>query len=135
MNAVLEKHPHVLLRPHIKAHKSAYFTSMQATAGVQAWCCQKLFEAERILASVPEVKDMLITNEIVGQRKIQRLIQLVKEHGKTTTVTVLVDDKNNCKALDDAVAAANVPPLRVLAEVDVGQQRCGVAPASDELVD
>ncbi|EGD74172.1 hypothetical protein PTSG_12410 [Salpingoeca rosetta] len=136
MRTALQQFPHITLRPHLKAHKSSYFANAQAAAGVSAWCCQKLQEAEGILPKVPGMRDLLITNEIVGKRKVERLMSLVKEHHARTKITVLVDDVDNCRALNAAMANASLDDakLHVLAEVDVGQERCGVAPGSEDLV-
>eukprot|EP01147_Barroeca_monosierra_P005618 gene5618-8948_t len=133
MKKIMSAFPHVLLRPHLKAHKSSYIARAQAAAGVKAWCCQKLFEAEAILDDFPGMKDLLITNEIVGSRKIERLVKLIQKYPKTT-VTILIDNPENCKILNTALAKAGVGPLNVLAEIDVGQERCGVLPASLDLV-
>merc|ERR1711935_733597 len=59
-------HPY-RLRPHMKAHKSLEIARLQTSmhgSRLVGICCQKLVEAE--VAVMGGVKDVLITNEIVG---------------------------------------------------------------------
>eukprot|EP00055_Hartaetosiga_balthica_P003483 m.7971 g.7971 ORF g.7971 m.7971 type:complete len:386 (-) comp2974_c0_seq2:111-1268(-) len=129
----LKAYPHMTLRPHMKVHKSSYFVQMQAKKGVTKWCCQKLCEAEGILPNTDDcVKDLLITNEIIGSIKINRLIALVETYSDTR-FGVLIDDIENCNALEKALAEKELT-VYVLAEVNVGQNRCGVEPGSEDLV-
>jgi 3-hydroxy-D-aspartate aldolase len=74
------------------------------------------------------VRDVLISNEIVGERKITHLAALARE----ATLAVCVDDAGNVADLDSAAARAGAT-LDVLVEVDVGAHRCGVAPGRPAL--
>jgi D-serine deaminase-like pyridoxal phosphate-dependent protein len=62
----------VKIRPHSKSHKCPEIAKMQialsagSTTGV---CCQKLVEAEAMVAQ--GVLDVLVSNEVVGEKKIQ----------------------------------------------------------------
>ena len=69
------------------------------------------------------VRNVLISNEIVDRRKIERLVALARR----AEVAVCVDDPRN---VDDLAAAARTAGVRlaVLVEIDVGNARCGVAP-------
>jgi 3-hydroxy-D-aspartate aldolase len=71
------------------------------------------------------VRDVLVTNEIVGERKIAHLAALARE----AKLTVCVDSAENVAALDGAAARAGAT-LDVLVEVDVGAHRCGVPPGT-----
>ena len=59
------------LRPHIKTHKSTYFTSRQLDAGAAGITCQKIGEAEVMAKGGAD--DILITFNILGQSKLKRL--------------------------------------------------------------
>jgi D-serine deaminase-like pyridoxal phosphate-dependent protein len=100
---------HAQLRPHAKTHKTAVLAQMQLARGAIGICCAKLGEAE-VLAD-GGIPDILITTELVGNRKVQRAIALAKR----IRLTVVVDST--------AVAA----PLAHAAHA-VGQDRAGVSP-------
>jgi D-serine deaminase-like pyridoxal phosphate-dependent protein len=61
----------VRLRPHAKTHKCALIAMKQIAAGAVGQCCQKVGEAEALVAG--GVRDVLVTNEIVDRRKLERL--------------------------------------------------------------
>ena len=84
-------------------------------------CCQKVTEAEAMVAG--GIPDVLVSNEVVGPKKIERLIALAAR----ARVTVLVDDAGNAAALNEAAAKAGIR-LNVLIEINVGANRCGIAP-------
>src|ERR1044072_7995118 len=84
----------VRLRPHAKSHKCAEIARAQIAAGAVGVCCQKVSEAEALVAG--GVADVLVTNEIVGQGKTARLARLARE----AKVGVLVDDAGNVADLD-----------------------------------
>ena len=107
------------LRPHFKAHKSTAIAHMQMAAGAIGITCAKLGEAE-VLAEAG-IKDILIANQIVGPLKIARLVNLAKH----TDMMVAVDSQENVKAISEAAIEKGVR-IRVLVEVDVGMERCGV---------
>jgi D-serine deaminase-like pyridoxal phosphate-dependent protein len=112
----------VHVRPHVKLHRATpELARMQLQAGATGLTCAKLSEAE-ILAEAG-VKDILIANQIVGPRKIERLLRLAE----TTDVAVAIDDRANAEALSRA-ANRQQAELRVLIEVNIGHNRSGVAP-------
>lgn len=114
------------LRPHAKTHKCAAIALEQIARGAVGVCCQKVSEAEALVAG--GVGDVLVTNEIVDARKIARLAQLAK----SARMGVCVDDLGNVQVLADAAAAAGTV-LDIYIEVEVGGERCGVQ-ADDGLV-
>mgnify|MGYP003501122498 CR=1 FL=1 len=61
----------VALRPHGKAHKCPEIALAQLERGAVGICCQKVGEAEAFVAA--GVRDVLVTNEIVGGAKLARL--------------------------------------------------------------
>jgi len=114
------------LRPHAKSHKCPEIAKRQIAAGAVGVCCQKVSEAEALVAG--GVGDVLIANEVVGRAKLARLAELAKR----AHVSVCVDDASIAGELDDAARAAGVR-LDVLVEVDVGASRCGVEPGEPAL--
>ena len=116
----------VRLRPHAKSHKCAEIAKRQIAAGAVGICCQKVSEAEALVAG--GVADVLVTNEIVGKQKIARLARLVRE----ARLAVLADDAGNVGDLDSAARAEGVR-LDVLVELNVGADRCGVEPGEKAL--
>jgi D-serine deaminase-like pyridoxal phosphate-dependent protein len=110
------------LRPHVKVHKATpELARMQLQAGAVGLTCAKLGEAEILGAA--GITDILIANQIVGTRKVQRLVDLAA----TTDVMVAVDSYENVEELSRAAQAKGVK-LRVLVEVNIGHNRCGVLP-------
>lgn len=111
----------VRLRPHAKSHKCAQIAKRQIAHGAIGVCCQKVGEAEALVAA--GITDVLVTNEIVGSQKLARLGALAR----LAKIGVLVDDAANIAELAKAVAKAG-SAIEVLVEIDVGARRCGVAP-------
>ena len=116
----------VKIRPHAKSHKCPEIARQQMARGAVGICCQKVSEAAAFAAA--GISDILISNEVVGERKIARLMAVAK----ISTITVCVDDAENAAALNAAAQAAGLK-LQVLIEIDVGAQRCGVAPGAPAL--
>jgi D-serine deaminase-like pyridoxal phosphate-dependent protein len=114
------------LRPHAKTHKCPAIARRQVALGAVGVCCQKVSEAEAMVAG--GIRDVLVSNEIVGRRKIARLLALARE----AKVTVCVDDPGNVREMAEAAAAERLR-LDVLVEIDVGASRCGVAPGAPAL--
>ena len=111
------------LRPHAKMHKSAVLAKLQMTAGAVGVCVQKLSEAEVLGAA--GVTDIYISNEIVDAAKLERLAALAGR----IKLAVAVDSVLGIDRLAQALSAAGTM-VDVLVEIDVGQGRCGVAPAA-----
>ena len=109
------------LRPHVKTHKLPLIARMQLAAGAIGITCAKLSEAQIFLEH--GIRDILIANEIVGAAKINRLVAMAR-YGR---ILICVDHARNAEDLSRAAEKARVP-LDVLVEVNVGLNRCGVAP-------
>ena len=114
----------VRLRPHAKTHKSAIIAAKQMALGAVGICCQKVAEAEALAAG--GVRDILVSNEVVGARKLARLAALARQ----IKVGVCVDRFEQI-ALIEAAARQAGSKIDVLVEIDVGGRRCGVAPGAE----
>jgi D-serine deaminase-like pyridoxal phosphate-dependent protein len=90
-------------------------------AGAIGLNCAKLGEAEVLAAE--GVTDILVANQVVGPRKIERLAAL---RGRAD-VKVAVDDPHNVREIGRAAAARGLR-IGVVVEVDIGMSRAGVAP-------
>ena len=111
----------VRLRPHAKSHKCPEIARRQMALGAVGICCQKVSEAAVFVAA--GIEDVLVTNEVTGETKVRHLLELARQ----ARIGVLVDHPRHVQAL--AVAAqAQAVSLDVYIEVDVGANRCGVAP-------
>ena len=116
----------VRLRPHAKTHKSPIVAHQQIALGAVGICCQKVSEAEIMVRD--GIGDVLVSNEIAGAAKLDRLAALAR-HAR---VAVCVDDIENVAEIADAAQRFDVK-LSVLVEIDVGANRCGVAAGAPAL--
>ena len=111
------------LRPHAKMHKSAVIAMLQMQAGAVGVCVQKVGEAEALAEA--GVADIYISNEVIAPTKLARAAALAGR----VTLAIAVDSKLGVDRLAAALQAAGTT-LDVFVEIDVGQGRCGVAPAA-----
>ncbi len=107
----------IRVRPHAKTHKSADIALRQVAEGAVGVCCQKVSEAQALAEG--GVKDILVSNEVVGAAKIARLAAV----SKRAHLGVCVDDLDNLRAI-----AASGARLDVYIELEVGMKRCGIPP-------
>jgi D-serine deaminase-like pyridoxal phosphate-dependent protein len=115
------------LRAHGKAHKCPDLAKLQIAVGAIGICCQKLSEAQIFFAA--GVRDIVISNQIVGETKVKNLVALA--HSMTLSgakLGVCVDHPLGLHQLINAVSSRNVSDaiIHVWVELDVGQGRCGV---------
>lgn len=113
-------------RPHVKCHKIPAIAHKQLAAGAIGMTCAKLGEAEVMAAG--GVRDLLIANQIVGPRKVERLVSLCR----SADPIVAVDDMAQAEPLARAARKAGVAP-RVILEIDIGLARAGVLPGKPAL--
>ena len=116
----------VQLRPHSKTHKSPIIALKQMALGAVGVCCQKVSEAEALVEG--GVRDILVANEVIGAAKVHRLAALARH----AAIAVCVDDAGSIADLEDAAAEFD-SHLKVLVEIDVGANRCGVPPGAAAL--
>ena len=116
----------VRLRAHAKAHKCPEISLRQIALGAVGVCCQKVSEAAVFVRS--GVKDVLVTNQVIGETKLRHLADLAR----TARMGVLVDHPQQVQALAAAARAHGVT-LDVYVEVNVGANRCGVAPGDEAI--
>lgn len=111
----------VRLRPHAKAHKSPAIAQLQAERGAVGQCVQKVGEAELMVRG--GVRDVLVSNEVVGATKLARFAALAR----LADVAICADSEAHVIAIESAAADASVR-LPVYVEIDAGGNRCGIEP-------
>src|SRR5229473_463102 len=111
----------VRVRPHAKTHKSTAIALRQIALGAVGQCVQKVGEAEVLVRG--GVKDVLVSNQVVGERKLRRLAALAKE----ATIALCFDAPDQVDAASRVARDFGVT-LGGLVEIEVGMERCGVAP-------
>ena len=111
------------LRPHAKTHKCAQIAKLQIAAGAVGVCVQKLGEAQALADA--GVADLYLSNEVVSAAKLACLAALAGR----VKLAVAVDSALGVERLATALKAAG-SSADVFVEIDVGQGRCGVAPAA-----
>src|SRR5690606_6868301 len=116
----------IKVRPHIKTHKLPMVAEMQLAAGATGITCQKISEAEAMIAGSAAICDILITYNIVGQQKLARLRSLAEK----ARLSVVADSTEVIDGLSAAFATADTP-LSVLVECNTGANRCGVSSPKD----
>jgi D-serine deaminase-like pyridoxal phosphate-dependent protein len=108
----------LLLRPHVKTHKSTRVGAQQLLLGAIGLTCATPFEAE-VMARVAD--DVLVAYPPVGATRAARLASLPKD----VRLTVALDSE---RAIDDMDAAARDAgrDAAVYIELDFGMHRVGV---------
>ena len=106
-------------RPHIKTHKLVPLARAQLDLGAAGITVQKLGEAE--VMAEGGITDMLLTYNVVGRHKLERLADLMRR----TAIKVVADNEAVLEGLGHAAAMAG-RPLDVLVECDTGAGRNGV---------
>lgn len=111
-------------RAHAKMHKSVDVLRLQQELGGAAGvCCQKVSEAEVFARA--GIKDILVSNQVRGPFKVDRLARLPKYGSR---IIVCVDDPRNVEELS-AAARKHGTNLDCFVEIDCGAGRCGVTTA------
>jgi D-serine deaminase-like pyridoxal phosphate-dependent protein len=108
-------------RPHIKTHKIPALGKMQMAAGAIGITCQKLGEVE-VFTDAGVADDVLLTYNIVGWLKTERLVALSKRLKK---LTVVFDNEIVAKGISET-AKRHGATVRFLVECDTGGGRNGV---------
>jgi D-serine deaminase-like pyridoxal phosphate-dependent protein len=111
----------VRVRPHAKTHKSAAIARRQIAAGAVGQCVQKVGEAEALVRG--GVADVLVSNEVIGERKLRRLAALARD----ARIALCFDAPQAVDAASRVAKDFGVT-LGGLVEIEVGMERCGIAP-------
>lgn len=116
----------VALRPHTKTHKMAKVAKMQLDAGAQGITVAKVGEAEAMYKT--GIRDIFIANEIIGEKKWKRIIDLTS----AKNIIFGVDNAEIVKKIDSFFSKYNaIATVRV--EVETGENRSGITSAEQML--
>ena len=108
-------------RPHMKGIRVPAIAQKAVAAGAIGVTCATIREAEAMAAS--GIRDILIANEMVGERKTTRLAKL----SQRSDAKVIVDSEANIGELSRA-ATAQATSIGVLIDVNTGMNRTGLLP-------
>lgn len=117
----------IRLRPHLKTAKSPALAQKMIQAGAIGICCAKLSEAE-VMANAG-ITDILLTSEVAGFGKFERLVALA---ARLPEFKAVVD---NVHAVESIAAAARQRgvTVKLLIELDVHTGRSGQVSAQGVL--
>ena len=107
------------VRPHIKTHKLPAVAEMQLRAGAVGITCQKVSEAEAMVAGSPEIRDVLITYNILGPEKLEHLASLARK----VTLSVVADNETVIDSLSEAAIQRTIARLAGRATVIIVAHR------------
>ena len=112
------------VRPHAKTHKSAEIARRQMAQGAIGHCAQTVGEAEVLVRG--GITDVLLSNQVVSPHKLRRLAALARD----ARIALCFDAPDQ---VDTAAAVAREcgVELGALVEIEVGMERCGIAPGRD----
>src|SRR5205807_6671907 len=112
----------VRVRPHAKTHKSPAIVLRQIAHGAIGQAVQKVGEAEVLVRG--GVKDVLVSNQVVGERKLRRLAALARD----ATIALCFDSAEQVDAASRVARDFGVELGGLIEiEIEVGMERCGVA--------
>ena len=114
----------IKLRPHAKTHKSVDIARRQIEAGGIGIGCATLGEAESLADA--DIGGLLLTSPVMGADAFVRLTRLNRLCG----LLAVVDHPMQVELLLKAIQPTD-PPFQLLVDVDVGQNRTGVAAVGD----
>jgi D-serine deaminase-like pyridoxal phosphate-dependent protein len=113
----------VALRAHAKTHRSVAVARRQMSHGAVGQCVQTVGEAEALVRG--GIGDILVSNEVWGDRKLDRLATLAQ----AARISLCFDSLEGVEAASRAARRAGVE-FGGLVEIEVGMGRCGVAPGA-----
>lgn len=112
------------LRPHVKTNKAAEACKLMMAAGISKFKCATIAEAEML--GDCGAKDVLLAYQPVGP-KVLRFVEVLKKH-QGTAYSCLTDDESAAAAMA-AIFAENNLNIPVYIDLNIGQNRTGIAPA------
>ena len=112
------------LRPHTKTHKMSTLAKWQVEAGARGVTAAKVGEAE-VMAQAG-IDDIFIANQIVGQKKIERIRAL----SESVDISFGIDSLHHVEEID-SVFEGSGQKAQVVVEIEVGEKRSGVIEADD----
>lgn len=115
---------HVLLRPHTKTHKMPYIAKLQQAYGAKGIAVAKVGEAE-VMAGCG-LDDIMIANEILGEKKLSRIAALMD----VCRIQYGVDSVCQVEEAERFFSGCG-KRAGVIVEIEVGENRSGIARDTD----
>lgn len=115
----------VALRPHTKTHKIPEISKLMEQAGAKGITVAKVGEAEIMAAG--GLKDIFVANEVVGDEKYRRIIQLMKDG---VDLSFGLDSIEQAALINQAFEGSGFQAQTVI-EIEVGENRSGVIEEED----
>lgn len=112
----------IAVRPHLKTGKSPIIAKLLLENGARGVCVAKTGEAYVLAQS--GVTDLLITSPVAHSSTAAWLAELVASY---PDIKIVVDSERGATTLSDALKKHSLS-MRVLIDVNVGQNRTGIAP-------
>ena len=113
--------------PHAKTHKSAEVLRLQMEAGIAAFKCATLEEAELLARN--GVKEIIISFPVLHPAKVRRFVDLAQAHPDVDLKTI-VSTVEHLDAMSSAAVEAGIE-VGVYVDVDTGMRRTGVQPGQE----
>lgn len=117
----------VRLRPHLKTAKSPLLAHLMIRAGAVGICCAKLSEAEAMAEA--GIDDILLTSEVAGAGKYERLVGLA---ARLPAFKAVVDSRHAVEGIARIARERDVT-ANLLVELDVHTRRSGVTSPDEAL--
>ena len=114
----------VELRPHTKTHKMPYIAKLQVEQGSCGIAVAKTGEA--LVMAENGLSDIFIANEIVGDKKLERICKLADK----ITISFGVDSIYQILEAEKIFSLKN-KRANILVEIEVGENRSGVIEEKD----
>ena len=121
-------HMHMLthMREHVHVHEHQH---VQCMCMCMSQCTPPPPSQAEVMVGAAQCKDVLLTNEVIGPQKLERLAGLAASH-PDAAIGVLVDSLFGVDALSAAMRArAPSATISAYVEIECGQDRCAVPPA------
>jgi len=117
----------VVLRPHVKTHKSGWIAEQQRRFGARGITVSK--PAEGIAFIISGARDLLLAYPITEAEALKALLQVAADH--QAKLTCIVDSMQSIAAINQAYIEQPDVRLAIAIKVDVGLHRIGVDPDAD----
>ena len=116
------------LRPYAETHRCPAIAHKQLAADGSAGGIGVAGVGEAEMFAQHGISDILVVNQVVTAPKIARLCALARQGN----ITVAADNPANVRSLSDAARGSGVT-LNVVVDINIGQERSGVAPGQPAL--
>jgi D-serine deaminase-like pyridoxal phosphate-dependent protein len=122
----------LLLRPHLKTHKTAEILQLQLKHGAIGLTVAKISEAEEIMKALPSLMgnfSILLAFPPVGKINLVRITELQNR----VEMILMIDSLEQAQALNDYAINARTS-FSVILKINTGLNRCGIEPDEESVL-